>query len=90
MVKPFSVMMLGSQVPSPIATPKNAEKQIMPAITRLGNILNTMANGSLLVSLAALVVSGSFGPAIPRRAENVERFLALAVGGEVARRFRQA
>ena len=54
-------MMFGSQVPSPIATPKNAEKQIMPAMTRLGNILNTTPNGSLLVLLAASVVSGSFG-----------------------------
>jgi hypothetical protein len=67
MVKPLEVMMLGSQVPSPMATPKNAEKQIMPAMTRIGNIVNTTANGSLLVSLAASFVSGSFGPAMPMR-----------------------
>ena len=77
MVKPFAVMMLGSHVPSPIATPKNAEKQIMPAITRFGNILNTMPNGSLLVSLAALVVSGSFGPAMPRRPSTSSASLPL-------------
>ena len=38
MVKPLAVMMLGSHVPRPMATPKNAEKQIMPAITRFGNM----------------------------------------------------
>ena len=67
MVKPLAFMMLGSHAPSPMATPKNAVKQIMPAMTRIGNILNTTANGSLLVLLAASVVSGSFGPAMPRR-----------------------
>ena len=65
MVKPLAVMMLGSQVPRPMATPKNAEKQIMPAMTRIGNMLKTMANGSLLVLLAASVESGSFGPGMP-------------------------
>ncbi len=68
MVKPLAFMMFGSQAPRPMATPKNAEKQIMPAMTRFGNIVNTTANGSLLVSLAASVVSGSFGPAMPMRA----------------------
>src|SRR3984893_4261833 len=66
MVKPFSFMMFGSQAPSPMAMPKNAVKQIMPAMTRLGNILNTTANGSLLVLLATSVDSGSVGPAMPR------------------------
>ena len=67
MVKPLAFMMFGSQAPSPMATPKNAVKQIMPAMTRTGNILNTTPNGSLLVLLAASVVSGSVGPAMPRR-----------------------
>src|SRR6185437_6438695 len=52
-VKPRSCIMLGSQLPKPIATPKNAEKQIMPAMTRFGNILKTRAKGSDLVLLAA-------------------------------------
>ena len=37
MVKPFAPIMFGSQAPSPMATPKNAVKQIMPAMTRTGN-----------------------------------------------------
>ena len=57
MVKPFSFIMFGSHAPRPTATPKNAEKQIMPAMTRLGNMRNTTANGSLLVLLAASVES---------------------------------
>jgi hypothetical protein len=60
-----------------MATPKNAEKQIMPAMTRLGNILNTTPNGSDLVSLAAVVVSGSFGPGYPRRASTSSASLPL-------------
>src|SRR5579885_804029 len=51
--KPVAFIMFGSQAPRPMATPKNAVKQIMPAITRVGNLLNTTAKGSLLVSLAA-------------------------------------
>ena len=66
--KPFAFMMFGSHAPRPMATPKNAVKQIMPAMTRVGNMLNTTPNGSLLVLLAASVVSFSFGPAMPRRA----------------------
>src|SRR6202167_612468 len=53
--KPLAFMMFGSQAPSPMAMPKNAVKQIMPATTRVGNILNTTLNGSLLVLLAASV-----------------------------------
>src|SRR5262249_11651519 len=53
---------------NPMATPKNAEKQIMPAMTRTGNMRKTTAKGSLLVSLAAPVVSGPVGGANPRRA----------------------
>ena len=60
-------MMFGSQAPSPMATPKNAVKQIMPAMTRIGNWLKTTANGSLLVLLAASVDSGCVGPAMPSR-----------------------
>jgi hypothetical protein len=41
--------------------PKNAEKQIMPAITRRGYLRNTTPNGSLCVSLAASVESVSSG-----------------------------
>src|SRR5215467_10040321 len=67
MVNPFSFMMPGSHALSLMAKPKNAVKQIMPATTRIGNILNTTANGSLLVLLATSVLSGSVGPAIPRR-----------------------
>src|SRR5262249_4234800 len=68
MVKPLAFMMLGSQAPSPIATPKKAVKQIMPAMTRLGNIRNTTTNGSLLVLLAASVDSElSGGVLMPRR-----------------------
>ena len=37
-VKPLAFMMFGSQAPRPMATPKNAVKQIMPAMTRLGNM----------------------------------------------------
>src|SRR6516225_6545306 len=51
--KPLAFMMLGSQAPSPTAMPKNAVKQIMPAMTRLGNIRNTSRIGSLWVLLAA-------------------------------------
>ena len=65
--KPFAFIMFGSQAPSPMATPKNAVKQIIPAMTRTGNWLNTTAKGSLLVSLAASLDRASFGPAIPRR-----------------------
>src|ERR1700722_5981399 len=61
-VNPFSNMMLGNHAPSPIAKPKNAVKHTMPAMTRLGNILNTTANGSLLLSLAPAVLSGSLRP----------------------------
>ena len=63
--KPFSFMMFGSQAPKPMAMPKNAVKQIMPAMTRCGYILKTTPNGSLLVSLAESVVSFSVGPAMP-------------------------
>src|SRR5690348_3547051 len=67
MEKPFAFMMFGSQAPSPMAMPKNAVKQIMPAMTRLGNMRNTTPNGSLLVSLAALLDSGCVGWAMPMR-----------------------
>ena len=67
MVKPLPFMMFGSQAPSPMATPKNAVKQIMPAMTRIGNWLKTTLNGSLLVLLAASVDSGCVGPAMPSR-----------------------
>src|ERR1035441_674242 len=63
MEKPLAFIMFGSQAPSPMATPKNAVKQIMPAMTRAGNMRNTTPNGSLLVLLATSVVSFSFGPA---------------------------
>src|SRR4051812_1010905 len=63
MLKPLLFMMFGNQAPSPMATPKNAVKQIMPAMTRPGYWLNTTQNGSLLVLLAAPLVSFSFGPA---------------------------
>src|SRR6478752_4303056 len=49
--------MFGSHAPRPIATPKNAVKQIIPAMTRVGNMRNTTAKGSLLVLLAASVES---------------------------------
>ena len=69
MVKPFAFMMFGSQAPSPIATPKNAVKQIMPAMTRFGNMLEHDAER------IALGVAGgvgrqrcSVGPAMPSRA----------------------
>src|SRR5262245_47346356 len=54
-VKPFSFIMFGNHAPSPTATPKNAVKQIMPAMTRRGNIRKTTAKGSLLVLLAVSV-----------------------------------
>src|SRR3569623_1876546 len=64
-VKPFEFMMFGNQAPRPMATPKNAVKQIMPATTRFGNWLNTTANGSLLVFDAASddseLSAGTFG-----------------------------
>src|SRR6516162_4549055 len=62
MEKPLLFMMFGSQAPSPMAMPKNAVKQIMPAMTRVGNLLNTTRNGSLLVLLAASLDSGLVGP----------------------------
>ena len=37
MLNPLSRIMFGNQPPRPMATPKNAEKQIMPAMTRTGN-----------------------------------------------------
>src|ERR1700693_4007403 len=37
MLKPLAFMMFGSQALRPMATPKNAVKQIIPAITRTGN-----------------------------------------------------
>jgi hypothetical protein len=52
-------------------------KQIIPAMTRLGNILKTTPNGSLLVSLAASVESGSFGPAMPSRPSTSRASLPL-------------
>ena len=67
MLKPLPFMMFGSQAPSPMAMPKNAVKQIMPAMTRVGNMRNTTLNGSLLVLLAASVASGCVGPAMPSR-----------------------
>src|ERR1041384_7374947 len=56
-VKPFSFIMFGNHAPRPTATPKNAVKQIMPAMTRRGNIRKTTAKGSLLVLLAESVES---------------------------------
>ena len=89
-VKPFAFMMFGSQAPRPMATPKKAVKQIMPAMTRVGNIRNTTPNGSLLVLLAASVESElSGGVEMPRRLQDVERFLAAAMRRQIARRFRQ-
>src|SRR5580693_6098922 len=67
MLKPLAFMMFGSQAPSPMAMPKNAVKQIMPAMTRRGNKRKTTLNGSLLVVAASSVDSGSVGPAMPRR-----------------------
>src|SRR5215469_10593602 len=61
MLKPLAFMMFGSHAPRPMAMPKNAVKQIMPAMTRFGNIANTTPNGSLLVLLAASVDSGCAG-----------------------------
>src|SRR6516165_9800666 len=61
MEKPLLFMMFGSQAPSPMAMPKNAVKQIMPAMTRVGNCENTTRNGSLLVLLAASADSCSVG-----------------------------
>src|SRR6202030_2777523 len=58
MLKPFAFIMFGNQAPSPMATPKNAVKQIMPATTRTGNMRKTMPIGSLLVLLAASDDSG--------------------------------
>ena len=68
MVNPLAPIMFGNQAPRPMATPKNAVKQIMPAMTRTGNMLKTTPKGSLLVSLAASVDSGCVGPAMPSRA----------------------
>ncbi len=90
-VKPFSFIMFGNHAPRPIATPKNAVKQIIPAMTRVGNIRNTTAKGSLLVLLAASVESELKGRHILdfEPLEHVERFLAAAMRREIARRFRQ-
>src|SRR5229473_1072816 len=59
--KPRSTRMFGNQAPSPSAMPKKAKKQIIPAITRTGYSRNTVAIGSLLVSLAASVRSDASG-----------------------------
>src|SRR5215468_11698227 len=64
-LKPWLFMMLGSHVPRPMATPKNALKQIMPARTRTGKLRQTTTNGSDLVLLAASVLSCSLGPGRP-------------------------
>src|SRR5262245_33004647 len=65
MLQPFSIILFAKHAPRPMATPKNAVKQIMPAMTRLGNIRKTTAKGSLLVLLAVSVESalsaGTFG-----------------------------
>ena len=89
-VKPLAFIMFGSQAPRPMATPKNAVKQIMPAMTRLGNMPEHDAER------IALGVAGGIRRQRARSAasnleplEHVERFLAAAVGGEIARRFRQ-
>src|SRR5690349_13417344 len=67
-VKPFAFMMFGNHAPRPMATPKNAVKQIMPATTRVGNMRKTTPNGSLLVLLAASLVSEfNGGVEMPRR-----------------------
>ena len=89
MVKPLAVMMLGNHVPNPIATPKNAEKQIMPAMTRLGNILNTMPNGSLFGVARRAGGERLLRPGDAEAAEHVEGVLTFAVSGEIARQFRQ-
>src|SRR5215475_8189942 len=48
-VNPLAFMMFGSHALRPMAMPKNAVKQIMPAMTRIGNARNTTPNGSLLM-----------------------------------------
>ena len=88
-VKPFAFIMFGSQAPSPMATPKNAVKQIMPAMTRVGNMLKTTRER------IALGVAGGVGrqrlgrPGDAEPPEHGERFLAPAVRRQIARRFRQ-
>ena len=47
--------MFGNHAPRPMATPKNAVKQIMPAMTRVGNIRNDDGEG------IALGVAGGIG-----------------------------
>ena len=82
--------MLGSHAPRPNATPKNATKQIIPAIIRPGNARKMMPNGSLLVSLAASVLSDfERRRAHPHPLQQLERALPLAVGRQPAWRFRQ-
>ena len=89
MVKPLPFMMFGSQAPSPMATPKNAEKQIMPAMTRTGNMLEDDSER------IALGVAGGVGrqrlcrPGNAEPAEHFERLVAAAVRRQIARRFRQ-
>ena len=89
MVKPFDAMMFGSQAPSPMATPKNAVKQIMPAMTRPGNWREHHAER------VALGVAGRVGcqrlrrPGNAETTENVDSLLAAPVRREITRRFRQ-
>ncbi len=89
MVKPLAVMMLGSQVPSPIATPKKAEKQIMPAITRRRKHFE---HDRERIGLAVARGAGRkllFWTRDAQAREHVERFLAAAMRRQIARRLRQ-
>ena len=88
-MKPFAFMMFGSQAPSPMATPKNAVKQIMPAMTRVGNIRNTTRERIALGVARGVGRQRLRRPGDAEPLEHVERFLAAAVRREIARRFRQ-
>ena len=66
MLKPLAAMMFGSQAPSPMATPKNAVKQIMPAMTR------TREHREHDSERIALGVAGGVGRERLRRSGNAE------------------
>ena len=82
-------MMFGSQAPRPMATPKNAVKQIMPAMTRFGNMPEHDAERIALGVARGIGRERLLRPGNAEAGEHVERFLASAVRRQIARRFRQ-
>ena len=89
MLKPFACMMFGSQAPRPMATPKNAVKQIMPAMTRRGNMAEHDGE-RIAFGVAGRIGRERFGgAAMPSRPSTSSASWPLTVRRQIARRFRQ-